>query len=185
MREAARRLALMWATPLVLVTAILVLVAVPAPPASAEETAVASGKRCAKLANALAQKTRAGRRNAPNVPGGDVATHAVCHDFTGDGRRDVAFAIASGGTGGAFEWAVFRRRPRTSDPAAKRFRKVAERRSGTHTSMTRRRRLLVVRNPIYRADDPNCCPTGGERLRSYRVKANRVVLVDRRRVPAE
>ena len=129
-------------------------------PASASEwSATTTVNSCAERANTLALRTKAGRRAAPNVPGGQVAVNAICHDFTGDKRRDVAFAISSGGSGGAFEWAVFRRRPRVLGPLVNRFRKVAERYSGTKTGLQRRRRLLVVTNPIHRPDDPNCCPT--------------------------
>jgi hypothetical protein len=161
-----------------------ILAAVSSLPASAaERSATTAASSCAQRANALALRTKAGRRAASSVPGGHVAVNAICHDFTGDRRRDVAFAISSGGSGGAFEWAVFRRRPLVRGPLVNRFRKVAERYSGTKTGLQRRRRLLVVTNPIHRSDDPNCCPTGGEVRRTYRVKRNRVVLLSRRRVP--
>ena len=42
----------------------------------------------------------------------------ICHDFTGDGRKDVAFAIPRGR--GAFRFAVFRRTAQRAEalPAA-------------------------------------------------------------------
>jgi hypothetical protein len=162
--------------------AIAIAIALSSAPALAGargETALASGAVCHGLAGQLVPKTREGRRVEPSLPGVNLATTAICHDFDGDGRRDVAFAIASGGTGGAFAWAVFRRTNRAGGPPGHLYRKVAELQSGSHTGLRHRGRLIVAVNPIYRPGDANCCPTGGQLRRFYRVERGGVVLVRR------
>lgn len=99
----------------------------------------------------------------------------ICHDFTRDGQRDVAFPILSGGSGGAFKFAVFRAK-------ADGFVKMTERGFGSKTSLRRQRRRLLVLNPIYRAGDGNCCPTGGTRVRTFRFTRTQLVLVGSRRI---
>lgn len=161
--------------------AAIALLATAALATARDDAAVASGSACYRLAGQLVPKTRAGRQTEQLFPGVNLALTSICHDFTGDGRRDVVFAIASGGTGGAFAWAVFRRTAQEGGPLGRRYRKVAEPQSGSHTGLRRRGRLIVVVNPIYRPVDPNCCPTGGQLRRFYRVEENKVVLVRRAR----
>jgi hypothetical protein len=78
----------------------------------------------------------------------------LCGDFTGDGRRDMAVTLASGGTAGDIAWAAFRKAGRSWHLA------------GTNPN-TYKVGLFLVRGdlvestPIYRKNDPNCCPTGG------------------------
>ena len=163
------------------VAAAIALLATAAPATAREDAATASGSACYRLAGQLVPKTREGRQTEQLLPGVNLALTSICHDFTGDGRRDIAFAIASGGTGGAFAWAVFRRTAQEGGPLGRLYRKVAEPQSGSHTGLRRRGRLIVVVNPLYRPTDPNCCPTGGQLRRFYRVTENKVVLVKRAR----
>ena len=79
---------------------------------------------------------------------------ALCADFDGDSRRDVAITIASGGTAGDVGYAAFVRTPGGGWRAVLRG-------SGYKLGLFRLGRELVVSQPVYRANDPNCCPTGG------------------------
>ena len=78
----------------------------------------------------------------------------LCLDFTRDGRTDLAFTIASGGTAGDVGLAVLRA-TRTGGW------RVALARSGYKLGLFRLGGDLVGSQPIYRKNDPNCCPTGG------------------------
>jgi hypothetical protein len=78
----------------------------------------------------------------------------LCADFTRDGRTDLAFTIASGGTAGDVGLAVLRA-TRTGGW------RVALARSGYKLGLFRLGGDLVGSQPIYRKNDPNCCPTGG------------------------
>jgi hypothetical protein len=80
-------------------------------------------------------------------------TTAICFDFTRDGRRDVAFAIWTGGSAQNVAWAVL-----VKTPVGWR---VALTRRGYHFGLQRVGRELVMIQPVYKRDDPNCCPTGG------------------------
>jgi len=115
-------------------------------------------------------------------PGINASSTPVCFDFTGDGLGDVAFGILSGGTAGPTYWAVFRGVRTSSKRLSRRYRKVAERFSGSKTTLLRSKRLVAVQTPIYRADDANCCPTGGARRVFFRVERSRVVRVGSRRL---
>ena len=78
----------------------------------------------------------------------------LCHDFTRDGRADIAVTIASGGTAGDIGFAVLR--------ATQTGRwQVALARNGYKLGLFRLGGDLVSSQPIYRRNDPNCCPTGG------------------------
>jgi hypothetical protein len=77
----------------------------------------------------------------------------ICHDFTRDGRADVAVTIASGGTAGDVGFAVFRSVPEGWQ--------VALARDGYKIGLFRVGNDLVSSQPVYRKNDPNCCPTGG------------------------
>jgi len=83
----------------------------------------------------------------------EQADYVLCADYTGDGRADMAVTIASGGTAGNIAWLVF---VRTSTAW-----RVALNRSGYKVGLYRIGTDLVDSQPIYRPNDPNCCPTGG------------------------
>jgi hypothetical protein len=77
----------------------------------------------------------------------------LCHDFTRDGRTDLAATIASGGTAGDVGFAVFR--------STRAGWQVALARNGYKLGLFLAGADLVSSQPIYGKDDPNCCPTGG------------------------
>ena len=81
------------------------------------------------------------------------ADEVLCFDFTRDGRLDLAVTIASGGTAGDVGFAVFR--------ATAGGWRVALARGGYKLGLFRVGGDLVSSQPVYRKNDPNCCPTGG------------------------
>jgi len=162
---------------------------VAAAPASSGEprTTTSSGETrtaatCRSIAERLVKTTRTYRKAPRGLRRFVVPGDVICHDLTGDGRRDMAFAIASGGTGGAFKFAVYRRTRSRSGRLGRRFSKVIERGFGSKTQLRRRGRRLQVFNPIFRDGDPNCCPTGGAYIRSYGFTRTKAVYLGRRRV---
>jgi hypothetical protein len=87
------------------------------------------------------------------------ADQVLCFDFTRDGRLDLAVTIASGGTAGDIGFAVFR-----STAAGWR---VALATDGYKLGLFRVGGDLVSSQPVYRKNDPNCCPSGGFDHRRY------------------
>ena len=77
----------------------------------------------------------------------------ICFDFTRDGRRDVAVTIASGGTAGDIGLVVFR--------ATSTGWRVALARDGYKLGLFRVGGDVVSSQPVYRKNDPICCPTAG------------------------
>ena len=80
--------------------------------------------------------------------------NVICHDFTRDGRIDMAVTYASGGTAGDIAWFAFRR-------DGPRWRLALARLRVYKLGLSVRGSDLVETTPVYRPGDPNCCPTGG------------------------
>jgi hypothetical protein len=93
----------------------------------------------------------------------------ICFDFTRDGRTDLAVSIASGGTASDIGYVVFRRTPASW--------RVGLTGGGYKLGLTRVGRDLVETQPVYRRNDPNCCPTGGFDHRRFHWKGTRFVVV--------
>jgi hypothetical protein len=93
----------------------------------------------------------------------------LCYDFTRDGRIDLAVTIASGGTAGDVGILVFRATPRGWA--------VALKRPGYKIGLFQLGGDVVSSQPIYKANDPNCCPTGGFAHDRYHWGGGRFVLL--------
>jgi hypothetical protein len=93
----------------------------------------------------------------------------ICFDFTRDGRTDVAATIASGGTAGDIGFVVFRRTP--SGWA------VALTGGGYKLGLARIGGDLVETQPVYKKNDPNCCPTGGFDHRRFHWNGRKFVVL--------
>jgi hypothetical protein len=93
----------------------------------------------------------------------------ICHDFTRDGRVDMAVTLFSGGTAGDLGWVVFR--------ASAGGWKLALHGAGYKLGVGRVGDDVVVMQPIYRKNDPNCCPTGGFEHERYRWRGSRFATV--------
>jgi hypothetical protein len=103
----------------------------------------------------------------------------LCSDFTGDGKADIVFTSWGAMNHGAHYWSAFRRTSRSWERVA--FKKDCCGRRvrflGTGISIDHSGRTIIVREPIYRAKDPACCPTGGTREGRWRWRSGRLSLV--------
>jgi hypothetical protein len=89
----------------------------------------------------------------PQVFQASSAGQLLCFDATGDGATDMAVSLFSGGTAGDVGWVFFAAKPDGWRLAGSSTGyKLLLRRAGTK---------LEVVQPVYRKNDPNCCPTGG------------------------
>ena len=88
------------------------------------------------------------------IENGGGVDRLICADVTHDGRRDLAATIFSGGTAGDTAWVVFR-------ADGSRWRLVFRQLQAYKVGLFLRGGDLVESQPIYRKNDPNCCPTGG------------------------
>jgi hypothetical protein len=98
-----------------------------------------------------------------------MSDELICFDFTHDGRTDLAVTVASGGTAGDIGWFVLVR-------AGAGWR-LAHAQNGYKIGLFRIGRDLVDSQPIYRKNDPNCCPTGGFRHTRWHWNGQRFVFV--------
>jgi hypothetical protein len=115
--------------------------------------AAACSRATAKAAVAKVKPRIAMLTNAPAlVKPADIDT-VICFDFTRDGRTDVAVTVASGGTAGDIGWLVLVRTPTAW--------KVGHEAGGYKLGLFRFGNDVVVSQPVYKNNDPNCCPTGG------------------------
>lgn len=96
------------------------------------------------------------------------ADQVICFDFTRDGRLDLAVTIASGGTAGDIGFVVFR-----GTTAGWR---VALTQDGYKLGLFRVGGDVVSSQPVYRKNDPNCCPTGGFDHTRYHWNGARLVV---------
>jgi hypothetical protein len=78
----------------------------------------------------------------------------ICADLTGDGKPELAVTFFSGGTAGDTGWAVLAGGSGT-------WRVVLRQLDGYKVGLHVRHADLVESQPVYRKNDPNCCPTGG------------------------
>jgi hypothetical protein len=153
-------------------------------PVTARDSEARAAASCARRADGLVRLTRAYERTPRGLRRYVGASDPICFDFTREGRTDVAFAIQGGGTGGAFEWTLFRRTSANGGRLSRRFSRLTERGKASKTRLRREGSLLVVSNPIYRSGDPNCCPSGGVVERRYRFSSRGATRVGTRRRPA-
>jgi hypothetical protein len=95
------------------------------------------------------------------------ADKVLCFDVTGDGRTAMAVSIFSGGTAGDVGWLLF-------VPDGVRWR-LARSGTGYKLGLFRSGSGLLAVQPVYRKNDPNCCPTGGFDRTLYAWRAGRLV----------
>ena len=97
----------------------------------------------------------------PIVLNGGGVDKLICSDFTRDGQADMAATVFSGGTAGDIAWVVFRRSHGSWVLALRELDRYK-------LGLFRVGGDLVESQPVYRKNDPNCCPTGGFDHRSFR-----------------
>jgi hypothetical protein len=123
------------------------------PTASPAAPGIACSVAAARTAIATLKPKVPSLDNGRAVVSPGQADAVICFDFTRDGRMDMAVTVASGGTAGDVAWIVFVR-------TATGWR-VALTQGGYKVGLSRVAGDLVSSQPIYRKNDPNCCPTGG------------------------
>ena len=96
----------------------------------------------------------------------------ICRDLSGDGRPDMAVTLASGGTAGDIAWAAFVR-------GAAGWRLAGANPNGYKLGLFPVRADLVESQPVYRKNDPNCCPTAGFDHRRFHWNGRSLVVVRR------
>ncbi|MDX6682849.1 MAG: hypothetical protein QOG94_2888 [Solirubrobacteraceae bacterium] len=95
-------------------------------------------------------------------------TAVRCADLTGDGRLDVAYSKAGGGSGGDVQWGIVYARGGA--------RRIARFAGHTHYADLRiRGRRVLIDSPRYRPADPNCCPSAGTRTEAASWNGHRFV----------
>jgi hypothetical protein len=150
-----------------------VFVAAPASAATPPRSPQGAGctPAAAKTAILAAPALKSLRAYLAKGAGGGVDS-LICHDLTGDGAADMAATIFSGGTAGDIAWVVFRRSHDKWVLALRQFDlyKVGLLRVGAD---------LVDSQPVYRKNDPNCCPTGGFDHRRFHWNGARFLVVRR------
>ena len=91
--------------------------------------------------------------NAPMLVTPAMVDQVLCFDFTSDGKPDIAVTVASGGTAGDIGWVALAKRGSGW--------KLILTASGYKLGLFRLGNDLADSQPVYRKNDPNCCPTGG------------------------
>ena len=97
------------------------------------------------------------------------ADKVLYFDVTGDGRADMAVSLFSGGSAGDVGWLFFVR-----ERTAARWR-LARSGTGYKLGLFRSGSGLLEVQPVYRKNDPNCCPTGGFDRTLYLWRGDRLV----------
>ena len=151
--------------------AAFLLLAVSAALAAAASAPAGTAECSRSTANAA---IRAAKPHVPSLAGGSVLVTPkevdglLCLDFTRDGRTDLAFTVASGGTAGDVAWVALAR--------AKSGWRVVHSQGGYKLGLYRVGTDLVDSQPVYRKTDPNCCPTGGFDHTRWHWNGTRLVL---------
>jgi hypothetical protein len=102
-------------------------------------------------------------RISPNDVGG-----VICLPLPG-GRRAMVVTVASGGTAGDIAWAAY-----VAEPRGWRLSLV---RGGYKLGLVRKGGDVVATDPVYKANDPNCCPSGGFVHQQWHWNGKRFVVV--------
>jgi hypothetical protein len=136
-----------------LLAPVLVLAAAVATPSPVQATRVACGPATARAAIAATRVRVKMLGDTAQRVDPRSADQVICFDFTRDGRIDLAVSIASGGTAGDIGYVVFR-------GTAAGWR-VGLTGGGYKLGLARAGGDVVVTQPLYKRNDPNCCPTGG------------------------
>jgi hypothetical protein len=148
--------------------AAVALAAALAPPeGSAAPTCSSAGARAA-IAKA---KPRLALLGAKELITPGMADRVLCFDVTGDGRTDMAVSLFSGGTAGDVGWLFF-------VPRGAGWR-LAGSGTGYKMGVFRSGPDVLAVQPVYRRNDPNCCPTGGFDRTLYRWDGTRLAVARR------
>lgn len=141
--------------------------------------AVAAGTGTASAPSTATCNKATGDALAERLPVGyygERVGQTLCFDFTGDGRRDIVFTGLIFRTRGAHYWAAFRARGNNWSRVTFK-RDCCTVRQANGIKIRRVGRVIVVTQPIYKATDKTCCPTGGTRTGRWRWNGTTLKLV--------
>jgi hypothetical protein len=99
------------------------------------------------------------------------ADAVVCFDSMRDGFGGMAVSLFSGGTAGDVGWLFF-----VPENTGWRLTNAG---AGYKLRLLRKDSQLVVVQPVYRRNDPNCCPSGGFDRTNYRWNGDRLAVAKR------
>ncbi|MCK9250868.1 MAG: hypothetical protein M0P31_18055 [Solirubrobacteraceae bacterium] len=142
-----------------LLAAPVLAVAVSVPAANA---ATPFACRSSTISSLAAERDR--QINATVEYGGAVVR--TCRDLNGDGRRDALFIITSGGTGGAF-WGGIVQGTRGGARLGAWYSGEQKMSYGFYKGRP------ALAWPVYRRNEPTCCPTGGWKVRRFIASGSR------------
>jgi len=92
-----------------------------------------------------------------------------CGDVTGDGKPELTVTFASGGTAGDTGWAIF-------TAVGSRWKALFVQPHAYKVGLYLQGGDVIEVQPIYRKNDPNCCPTGGFEHRRHHWNGTRFVI---------
>ena len=127
-----------------------------------------------RAATILDRLVDGGKLRRREIELGRGVTSVRCRDLTRDGERDALFAIASGGTAGNTNFGILLGRAGGAPG------RLALYRNGYKVTIAATAGQPEVLQPIYRREDPNCCPSSFE-IRRYRWTGTRFTLRSRYR----
>ena len=142
--------------------------------------ATAAGTPAARCTVAVGRDAVASLEPRPRIPGLDDSSVAVspkevdgalCLDLTRDGKRDLALTVASGGTAGDIGWLVL--------AGSTGGYRLVHAGGGYKLGLVRLGGDVVETEPLYRKNDPNCCPTGGFDHARWHWSGRKLVVVHR------
>jgi hypothetical protein len=142
--------------------AVFALMAAPPCTTKAAKTAIATGKVVVPASQSISSQSY--RLDPSGVDG------VICLSLPG-GKTAMAAPIDSGGTAGAIGWVVF-----VGGPGPYRLALV---RGGYKLGLVRVGSTFVETDPVYKKQDPNCCPSGGFDHTSWRWNGHRFVVARR------
>ena len=122
-----------------------------AAPAAALTCSLAAAKAVVRSTHLTVPASQSISGGAYRISPGDL-DGTICFPLPGD-RRAMVVTVGSGGTAGDIDWAVY-----VSDGNAW---KLALVRGGYKLGLARKGADIVETDPIYKRNDPNCCPSGG------------------------
>lgn len=92
-----------------------------------------------------------------------------CADLTRDGKRDLVATFASGGTAGDTGWVIL-------TATGRRWKVLIVQPQAYKVGVRIQAGDAIELQPIYRKNDPNCCPTGGVQHRRFHWNGTRFVV---------
>lgn len=136
----------------------------------AKPNGLSCSKKSARAAIARSSLPKRFKIDASGKYPGSGFAQFLCHDFTGDGHTDMAASVLTGGTAGVEGWVLFRANGQRWQLASKHL--------GLYNASIRRTGSDIVEtDPVYKENDPNCCPSGGYGHRQFHWKNGRLVVV--------